>query len=43
MAAAIAMPSASTLACASCGCTLSSDWEDMHFGRTGLTIDLRYD
>jgi hypothetical protein len=30
-------------ACASCGCTLSSDWEDLHFGRTGLTFDLRYD
>ena len=31
-------------ACASCGCTLSSDWESLQFsGTTGLKMDLRYD
>jgi hypothetical protein len=31
-------------ACASCGCTLSSDWENLQFSSsTGLKIDLRYD
>ena len=31
-------------ACASCGCTLSSDWESLQFsGSTGLKMDLRYD
>jgi hypothetical protein len=31
-------------ACASCGCTLSSDWENVSFSsRGGLKFDLRYD
>jgi hypothetical protein len=31
-------------ACASCGCTLSSDWESQGFtSRTGWAFDLRYD
>jgi len=31
-------------ACASCGCTLSSDWENLQFSYTpGLKLDLRYD
>ena len=31
-------------ACASCGCTLSSDWDNLQFSSTsGLKIDLRYD
>ena len=42
----IAMTTASTsvLACASCGCTLSSDWESQGFTtKTGLKVDIRYD
>ncbi len=32
------------LACASCGCTLSSDWASQQFSYTpGLKLDLRYD
>ena len=35
---------ADVLACASCGCTLSSDWENLQFSYTpGLKLDLRYD
>jgi len=31
-------------ACASCGCTLSSDWENLQFSYTpGFKLDLRYD
>ncbi|MFC5472660.1 TonB-dependent receptor [Paraherbaspirillum soli] len=31
-------------ACASCGCTLSSDWENLGFGgSSGLKLDVRYD
>jgi hypothetical protein len=31
-------------ACASCGCTLSSDWQNLQFsGTSGLKMDLRYD
>ena len=31
-------------ACASCGCTLSSDWENMGIsGTSGLMLDIRYD
>ena len=31
-------------ACASCGCTLSSDWENLNFAsRGGFHLDLRYD
>jgi hypothetical protein len=41
--AAMALSPISALACASCGCSLSSDWEDMHFGQAGLTLDVRYD
>jgi len=36
--------SADVMACASCGCTLSSDWENTQFSYTpGLKLDLRYD
>ena len=32
------------LACASCGCTLSSDWENLDFAsQGGFKLDLRYD
>jgi hypothetical protein len=38
------LTSADATACASCGCTLSSDWENMQFSFTpGLKLDLRYD
>ncbi|MBF0457294.1 MAG: TonB-dependent receptor [Nitrospirae bacterium] len=31
-------------ACSSCGCTLSSDWDNLQFSSTsGLKLDLRYD
>ncbi len=31
-------------ACASCGCTLSSDWENLGFsGSSGFKVDVRYD
>ena len=34
----------SVLACASCGCTLSSDWESQGFTvHSGLKVDVRYD
>jgi hypothetical protein len=34
----------SALACASCGCTLSSDWESQGFtSQSGWKLDLRYD
>lgn len=34
----------SAYACASCGCTLSSDWENLGFSRSsGFKIDVRYD
>ncbi len=36
--------STSVFACASCGCTLSSDWESQGFTtQTGWKLDLRYD
>ncbi len=36
--------STSAFACASCGCTLSSDWENLSFSSTsGLKLDVRYD
>jgi hypothetical protein len=36
--------SGDAMACASCGCTLSSDWESLQFSSTtGLKMDLRYD
>jgi hypothetical protein len=32
------------LACASCGCTLSAEWDNLNFsGDSGLKLDLRYD
>ena len=35
---------ASALACSSCGCTLSSDWENQGLASTpGVRVDLRYD
>ena len=35
---------AQSLACASCGCTLSSDWESQGLGSSeGLKLDFRYD
>lgn len=35
---------AAAQACSSCGCTLSSDWENLNFAsRSGLRLDLRYD
>ena len=38
------LTSADVLACASCGCTLSSDWENMQFSYTpGIKLDLRWD
>jgi hypothetical protein len=38
------LTSADARACASCGCTLSSDWENLQFSYTsGLKLDLRYD
>ncbi|MDB6061465.1 MAG: hypothetical protein JWM78_1568 [Verrucomicrobiaceae bacterium] len=36
--------STETFACASCGCTLSTEWDNLSFtGATGFTVDLRYD
>jgi len=36
--------SSQALACASCGCTLSSDWESQGFSsQEGLKLDIRYD
>lgn len=41
---AITTVSTSVLACASCGCTLSSDWESQGFtSKPGLKLDIRYD
>lgn len=41
---ALASLSSSVFACASCGCTLSSDWENMGFTtQPGFKLDLRYD
>lgn len=35
---------AEALACSSCGCTLSSDWDNLQFSSvSGLKLDLRYD
>ncbi|WP_416050923.1 TonB-dependent receptor [Cupriavidus basilensis] len=39
----ISLPAAA-LACASCGCTLSSDWDSQgYYADAGLRLDLRYD
>ncbi|POZ62091.1 hypothetical protein [Chromobacterium alticapitis] len=39
-----ASASSGALACASCGCTLSSDWESQGFSsQPGLKMDVRYD
>ncbi len=36
--------SSPTFACASCGCTLNSDWENLGYSTTsGIKLDLRYD
>lgn len=36
--------SAPSMACSSCGCTLSSDWDSQGFSNTpGLRVDVRYD
>ena len=44
LAAALALSPLCVLACASCGCTLSSDWESQGFtSQPGLKIDIRYD
>ncbi len=41
---ALATVSTSVLACASCGCTLSSDWDSQGFTtQAGLRLDVRYD
>ncbi len=38
------MTSADAVACASCGCTLSSDWQNLQFSSSpGLKMDLRWD
>jgi hypothetical protein len=38
------LSSSEVSACASCGCTLSSDWASQQFSYTpGLKLDLRYD
>ncbi len=38
------LTSADARACASCGCTLSSDWENMQFAYSpGLRLDVRWD
>jgi hypothetical protein len=40
----VILTSGDALACASCGCTLSSDWQNLQFsGTAGLKMDLRYD
>lgn len=40
----VALPSSAVFACASCGCSLSSEWESQGMsGAPGLRIDLRYD
>jgi hypothetical protein len=44
LAALLSTSSAAARACASCGCTLSSDWESQGYTtRPGLKVDLRYD
>ena len=38
------LTSTDALACASCGCTLSSDWENMEYSYTpGIKLDVRWD
>ncbi|MGZ3299127.1 MAG: hypothetical protein ACXU8O_08935, partial [Asticcacaulis sp.] len=40
----LSLASGSALACASCGCTITSDWENLNFAsHGGLKLDLRYD
>ena len=40
----VALPSAAALACASCGCSLSSDWDSQGLSSgPGFRFDLRYD
>lgn len=40
----MALPLESAHACASCGCTLSSDWETLGYGNgSGFKLDVRYD
>ncbi len=40
----ILMNSSDVTACASCGCTLSQDWENLQFAYTpGIRLDLRWD
>lgn len=40
----IAVAATQAEACASCGCTLSSDWENLNLsGQSGFRLDLRYD
>ncbi len=40
----VLMTSVNVMACASCGCTLSSDWENMQFSYApGIKLDLRWD
>lgn len=42
--AAVIVAPISAFACASCGCTLSSDWENLGYtGTKGIRLDLRYD
>lgn len=44
VAAIAAVASTGTLACASCGCTLSTEWDNLSFtGTDGFKVDLRYD
>lgn len=44
LASAVAMFTGNALACASCGCSLSSDWDTQGLGaRAGFKMDLRYD
>lgn len=41
---ALLLSSGDANACASCGCTLSSDWENLQFSyQPGIKLDLRYD
>ncbi len=44
LALAAALPSSAVFACASCGCSLSSDWDSQSMSAgSGLRFDLRYD
>lgn len=44
LASSAALISPAVFACASCGCTLSSDWENLSFSSTpGFKLDVRYD